>query len=388
MSVLNVPTPAFLDEEELRIFADNIDRFCERHAPVERTEKWRTDGQVERTFWHEAGQAGLLGISVPTQYGGGGGDFRHDITLFERIAKNDVSGFSVNLHNGIITPYVVTHGTEEQKQRWLPRLSKGDLVAAIAMSEPAVGSDLKNIGTTAVRENGGYRINGAKTFISHGQLGNFIVVAAKTDPDQGARGVSLIILEDADQIDGFRRGQKLNKMGLEAADTSELFFDDVWVPEENLLGGVEGQGFKQLMTELPRERIIIGIVSMCMIERALETTLEYVKERKAFGQTVFEFQNTQFQLAQLKAEATQAKVFLNYCLEAACNGTLDTTTASMAKLLLTELQGKVVDQCLQFHGGYGYMEEYPICRMYRDARISRVYGGSSEIMRMIIARSM
>lgn len=387
MSFLGVIQPSFMDDEEIRMFEGSVSRFFEQHAPPERTAKWRADGMVERAFWTEAGQAGLLGVSIPAEYGGAGGDFRHDLVIYRQVVEKDVSGFAATLHNGIVTPYVLAHGTEEQKQRWLPRLCNGELIAAIAMSEPGVGSDLQSISTTAIRDGDGYRINGAKTFISSGQLANFIVVAAKTDPGQGAKGVSLLVVE-TDLVEGFRRGRKLEKMGQDASDTSELFFDDVWVPTQNLLGMKEGQGFKQLMQELPRERTVIAVSSMAVIERALEVTLEYVKERKAFGQPIASFQNTQFKLADLKAAATSAKVFTYYCVEQVLAGKLDATTAAMAKLVVTELQGRVVDECLQFHGGYGYMEEYPICRMYRDARISRIYGGSNEIMRLLIARTL
>ena len=387
MSILGVPPPAFMQDEEIRMFSDSVGRFFDEHAPAERTAKWRAEGMVEREFWREAGQAGLLGVSVPAEYGGAGGDFRHDLVVFEQVQRKEVSGFGASLHNGIVTPYIVAHGTEEQKQRWLPGLSNGELIAAVAMSEPAVGSDLQNLKTTALRDGNGYKVNGAKTFISSGQLANLIVVAAKTDPSARAKGVSLMVVE-TDKAEGFRRGRKLKKLGNDAADTSELFFDDVWVPSENLLGLDEGQGFRQLMTELPRERLVIAYQAMTMIELALEKTLEYVKDRKVFGQSILEFQNTQFKLADLKTEAAAAKTFVNFCVAQLFEGKLDTTQASMAKLLTTELQGKVIDQCLQFHGGYGYMEEFAISRMYRDSRISRIYGGSNEIMRMLIARSL
>jgi acyl-CoA dehydrogenase len=387
MSVLNVPVPGFMADDEIRTFEDSVSRFFEQHAPEKRVAKWLADGQVERAFWNEAGEGGLLGVSVPAVYGGGGGDFRHDLVVFELTTRKQIAGFAVALHNGIVTPYVVAHGTEEQKHRWLPRLSNGELIAAVAMSEPGVGSDLQNISTRAVRDGDGYRISGAKTFISSGLLANFIVVAAKTDATLGAKGVSLVVVE-TDRAEGFKRGRKLKKMGLDASDTAELFFDDVWVPAENLLGGVEGRGFPQLMAELPRERIIIAAQAVNAIDLALATTLDYVKQRKAFGKPLLEFQNSQFKLADLKAEATAAKVFVNFCVEQLLAGKLDGATAAMAKLLTTELQGKVVDQCLQLHGGYGYVEDYPICRMYRDARISRIYGGSNEIMRLVIARTL
>ena len=387
MSVLNVTEPAYMDDPDLRMFRESVSRFFSRAAPPERTEAWRAAGMVEREFWTEAGQAGLLGVSVPAEYGGGGGDYRHDLIVFEESARHSVQGFAASLHNGIVVPYVVAHGTEEQKRRWLPGLCNGEKIAAIAMSEPDTGSDLQSIRTTALKSGNGYRINGAKTFISSGQLGNFIIVAAKNDPAERAKGVSLLVVE-TEKADGFRRGRKLKKLGQDAADTSELFFDDVFVPADNLLGEAEGRGFIQLMSELPRERLTIAAQAVTGIDIALEVTLDYVKNRKAFGKAILEFQNTQFVLAGLKAEATQAKVFVDYCVAELLAGRLDATTAAMAKMLTTDLQGRVVDQCLQFHGGMGYMDETPISRMYRDARISRIYGGSNEIMRLLIARTL
>jgi acyl-CoA dehydrogenase len=385
--VLEVAEPEFMVEEELRIFADSVAEFLKREAPPERVQKWRDAGIVERDFWTNAGQQGLLGVSVPQEYGGAGGDFRHDVILIDQVARRDISGFAVSLHNGIVTPYVVTHGSEEQKRRWLPRLCNGELIAAVAMSEPNMGSDLQRMRTTAHRDGDGYRISGQKTFITNGQLANFIVVAAKTDPASGAKGISLLVVE-TDEAKGFRRGRNLDKIGCEAQDTSELFFDDVWVPSENLLGIKEGLGFKQLMAELPRERLIIAIQAQAMIEAALAETLEYVKQRKAFGQPIFEFQNTQFKLAEAKTEATIARVFLNDCLKLLVNNNLSNTRAAMAKYWITELQNNIVDECLQMHGANGYMTEYKIGRMYKDARVSRIYGGTNEIMKVLIARSL
>jgi acyl-CoA dehydrogenase len=387
MPVIDVPEPEFMADEEIAIFRDAVGKFYEQHAPAKRVEKWREDGQVEAEFWREAGAAGLLGMTVPEEYGGHGGDFRHDLVVLDQQAAKGVDGFAASLHNVIILPYVVRHGTEEQKKRWLPKLVTGELISAIAMTEPGVGSDLQNITTTAIKDGNGYRLNGAKTFISSGQLANFIVVVAKTDPKEGHKGISLMILE-TEGAEGFRRGKKLDKIGMDAADTSELFFDDVFIPGDNVLGGVEGRGFYQLMGELPQERLVIAIGAMTTIEKALDTTVEYVKQRKAFGKTIWDFQNTQFVLADLKAKATAAKVFINDCTAKVLKGELDVTTASIAKYWLTELQGEVVDKCLQFHGGWGYINEYPIAKMFRDSRITRIFGGSNEIMKMLIARSM
>ena len=387
MPVLDVPPPACMQDPEIELLADSAARFFEREATPERIHKWRDDGQVERAFWRQAGEAGLLGASIPIEYGGSGGDFRHDVALVEQVAIHGVEGFALSLHNVIILPYVLAHGTEEQKQRWLPKLCSGESVAAIAMSEPGAGSDLQAIRTTALKDGNGYRINGAKTFISNGQIADFIIVVAKTDPQAGGKGVSLLIV-DTNDAEGFRRGKALDKIGLDAQDTSELFFDDVWVPADNLLGTVEGLGFRQLMAELPRERLVIAVGSIQTMEKALQVTVEYVKERQAFGQRVFDFQNTQFKLAECKAKATVAKVYVNDCVQRYMDGTLDLTTAAIAKLFATEAEGEVVDACLQLHGGYGYINDYPIARLWRNARVQRIYGGSSEIMKLLIARSL
>lgn len=387
MPVIAVPEPEFMADEEISLFHDAVGKFFDQHAPEKRVHGWREAGQVDREFWREAGQAGLLGVSVPSEYGGHGGDFRHDMVVVDQVGRKKVEGFAASLHNVIILPYVVRHGTEEQKKRWLPKLVSGELVSAIAMSEPGAGSDLQSVSTTALRDGNGYRLNGSKTFISNGQTADFIIVVAKTDPNEGAKGISLMCLE-TEGAEGFSRGRKLDKIGLDAQDTSELFFDNVFVPADNLLGGVEGRGFYQLMGELPQERLLIAMQAMHTIERALEVTVEYVKQRKAFGKTIWDFQNTQFVLADLKAKGTAAKVFVNDCIARLLKGELDVATASMAKYWVTELQGEVVDKCLQFHGGWGYINEYEIARMFRDSRISRIFGGSNEIMKMLIARSM
>jgi acyl-CoA dehydrogenase len=376
-----------MQDPEIELLADSAARFFEREATPERIAKWRDEGRVERAFWGQAGEAGLLGASIPEEYGGGGGDFRHDVALVEEVAKHGIEGFALSLHNVIILPYVLAHGTEEQKRRWLPKLCSGESVAAIAMSEPGAGSDLQAIRTTALKDGNGYRINGAKTFISNGQIADFVIVVAKTDPSKGGKGVSLLVVE-TDLAEGFRRGQALDKIGLDAQDTSELFFDDVWVPADNLLGTEEGQGFRQLMAELPRERLVIAVGSVQTMAKAIQVTSDYVKERQAFGQRIFDFQNTQFKLAECKAKAEVARVYVEDCVRRYMDGTLDLTTAAIAKLWVTETEWEVVDACLQLHGGYGYVNDYPIARMWRNARVQRIYGGSSEIMKLLIARSL
>jgi alkylation response protein AidB-like acyl-CoA dehydrogenase len=386
VAAVDLPPPAWMDAE-LEMFADSAAAFFRRECPPERVARWREAGQVDREVWRAAGEAGLLGVSIAAEHGGGGGDFRHDVVLFREQAKAGVEGLALSLHNGIVVPYIAAHGTEEQKVRWLPKLCSGELVSAIAMSEPGAGSDLQSIRTTAVRDGNGYRLNGAKTFISNGQLAELIVVVAKTDANQGARGTSLLVLE-TEGADGFRRGGKLDKIGNEAQDTSELFFDEVFIPADHLLGGEEGRGFFQLMAELPRERLVIAAQATETMERAIATTLEYVRGRKAFGQALADFQNTQFVLADCKAKATVARAFVDGCVARVLDGSLDNPTAAIAKLHATEACWAVVDACLQLHGGYGYVNDYPIARLWRNARVERIYGGSSEIMKLVIARSL
>ena len=325
--------------------------------------------------------------SIPEDYGGAGGTFAHEAVIDREISLAGFDSFGGSLHSGIVAPYILKYGTEEQRRRWLPRLATGEFVGAIAMSEPGAGSDLQGVRTSARKSGNGYVLNGSKTFITNGQHANLIIVVAKTDPKQGAKGVSLMVVETAD-ASGFRRGRKLKKLGLDSADTSELFFEEVKLPPESLLGTDEGQGFFQLMQELPQERLIVGVGAVAMIERALALTIDYVKQRQAFGKKIIDFQNTQFELAECKTEATIAKVFLDHCIARHLGGGLDTVTASMAKYWLTDLQGSIVDRCLQLFGGYGYMDEYPISRMYRDARVQRIYVGTNEIMKLLIARSL
>lgn len=388
-SPLNVPKSAWRQDEELDIFADAVGQFfekeCQPHVPA-----WRKAGIVPREIWKKAGEMGLLGASVPEEYGGAGGDFRHEAIIIEQQQWKGVDGFGITLHNAIIAPYITAYGTEEQKRRWLPKICSGELVTAIAMTEPGAGSDLQGMKTTAKLDGNEYVINGSKTFISNGQTADLILVCAKTDPTKGAKGISIVCVETAavEGEGGFRRGRNLDKVGQHAADTSELFFDEVRVPATSLLGGEEGKGFIQLMQKLPQERHVIGLQGIGMIERAIAETVEYVKGRKAFGQTIFDFQNTQFKLAECKTEATVAKVFADHCTELLLKGELDAATASMSKYWISDLQCKIIDECLQLHGGFGYMDEYPIAQMYADARVQRIYGGANEVMKMLIARTL
>ena len=385
-SPLNVPKSNWRNDEEMDIFSDAVGQFfekeCAPHVPA-----WRKAGVVPREIWTKAGEMGLLCASVPEEYGGAGGDFRHEAIIIEQQQWKGVDGFGITLHNAIIAPYIASFGTEEQKRRWLPRMASGELVTAIAMTEPGAGSDLQNIKTTAIKDGNGYVINGSKTFISNGQTANLILVCAKTDPSQGAKGISILCVE-TEEVEGFERGRNLEKVGQHAADTSELFFNDVKVPATALLGEEEGKGFIQLMQKLPQERHVIGLQGIGMIERAIHETVAYVKGRKAFGKSIFDFQNTQFKLAEAKTEATVAKVFADHCTELLLKGELDAATASMSKYWISDLQCKIIDECLQLHGGFGYMDEYPIAQMYADARVQRIYGGANEVMKMLIARTL
>ena len=385
MSALNVPRPSWMTEE-LDMLADASARFFEREC-VPHYERWQDEGIVDREAWEKAGAAGLLCASIPEEYGGAGGTFAHEAIIIDQLGKAGVDSFGIALHNAIVAPYVLHYGTEDQKRNWLPKLASGELIGAIAMTEPGAGSDLQGVRTSAVRDGNQYTINGQKTFITNGQHANFIVLVTKTDPAAGSKGTSLIGIE-TDEIEGFRRGRNLDKIGLKAQDTSELFFDDVRVPTANLIGPEEGRGFYQLMEQLPQERHLIALQAMSMIERALEMTIAYVKDRKAFGQRIIDFQNTQFKLAECKTEATIAKVFCDHCTGLLIEGRLDETTGSMSKYWVSDLQGKIVDECLQLHGGYGYMNEYPIATMFQDARVQRIYGGTNEIMKLLIARSL
>jgi len=384
-TVLEVRRPAWWTEE-VQLLRDMAGRFSDVEI-VPHYERFEKQEMVDRDLWTKAGAQGLLCASMPEQYGGAGGSYAHEAAITEAMGHTGADGFGLPLHNVVATPYILHYGSEEQKRRWLPRLATGELVSAIAMTEPAAGSDLQGVKTTARRSGNHYVINGSKTFITNGQLANLIVLVTKTDPAAGARGTSLIVIE-TDEVEGFQRGRNLDKIGLHANDTSELFFNDVRVPTSNLLGEEEGQGFVQLMSQLPQERLLIANQAMGMIERALAVTISYVRERKVFGRPVLDYQNTQFKLAELKSEATMMKVFIDNCVEQHLEGRLTPTLASMVKYLSTDLQFKVVDTCLQLHGGYGYMNEYPIARMFRDARVQQIYGGTNEIMKVLIARSL
>jgi acyl-CoA dehydrogenase len=382
---LNFPKPDWMDDE-VSLVSEMANRFVANEIAPHYSE-YEKNEIVPRERWELAGANGLLCAAMPEEYGGAGGTYAHEAAIIEALGHNGTDGFGIALHSAIVAPYILHHGSEDQKKKWLPRLASGELIGAIAMTEPGAGSDLQGLKTTAVKDGNQYLINGSKTFITNGQNANLIVLVVKTDPSKGAKGTSLIVIE-TDEVEGFERGRNLDKVGLKANDTSELFFNDVKVPTANLLGAEEGQGFIQLMTELPQERLIIANQAMASIEYALALTIDYVKERKAFGKAVIEFQNTQFKLAELKSEATMGKAFVNHCVAQHLKGKLDSATASMAKYLLTDLQGKVMDECLQLFGGYGFMNEYPIARLFRDARVQRIYGGTNEIMKVLISRTL
>ena len=371
--------------QELMIFRDSVTRFVEDKISPS-VEKWRTQGFVEREFWRQAAEFGLLAGSVPEKYGGLGGSLAVDAILFRELSRSGDSSWGVYVHN-FVTHYLVNYGTEEQKTRFLPRLASADLVAAIAMTEPGAGSDLLSIKTRAERRSDKYCISGTKTFISNGQTADLICVVAKTDVSAGSRGVSLLLVE-TEHTDGFSRGRPLQKLGMKGQDTSELHFDSAVVPVGNLLGGEEGAGFRQLMEQLPWERLTVGLTSLGLAEFVLEQTLDYVKQRKTFGQRLIDFQNTRFRLAECKTRLEVMRSFLDHCTVRLLNDDLDTATASMAKWWSSEALCEIVDECVQLFGGYGYMLEYPVAHAYVDSRAQKIYGGTNEIMKEIIARSL
>jgi len=372
-------------DDDLDAFRDLARTFCEKElAPNQ--DRWIAQKQVDRELWHKAGEVGLLCLSIPEQYGGGGGTFAHEAVLMEEQIRAGDSCWGNSVHSGIVAHYLANYGTETQKLRWLPKLASGEMVAAIAMTEPGTGSDLQNIATKAVRDGDSYLVNGAKTFITNGSQADLVIVAAKTDTKQGAHGLSLIVVETA--TEGFRHGRVLDKVGMKGQDTAEMFFDDVRVPAENLLGGEEGQGFVQLMQQLPQERLIIAVTSVGAIEAAVAETLRYTKERTAFGREIFNFQNTRFKLAECATEATVCRAFVDQCIEAHLKGELDVPTAAKAKWWCSDRAYRVIDECVQLHGGYGYMNEYPIARAWADIRVQRIFGGTNEIMKEIISRTL
>jgi alkylation response protein AidB-like acyl-CoA dehydrogenase len=373
---------------EHEAFRDSFRRFVDKEiAPCH--EAWEEQGYVDRAVWDKAGANGFLCATLPEQYGGAGADKLYSVIEMEELARGGYTGVGYGLHSEIVAPYIFHYGTEEQKQRYLPRLARGEMVGAIAMSEPAAGSDLQGIKTTAIKQaDGSYVLNGSKTFITNGWHADLVIVVAKTDPAAGAKGTSLLLVERG--MKGFEKGKRLKKLGLKAQDTSELFFDNVHVPAENLLGGApfENKGFICLMEQLPWERMQIAVTAVSSAQAAIDWTVQYTKERKVFGQAVASYQNTRYTLAELQTEVQVARVFVDKCLELVCADKLDTATASMAKYWTTDLQCKVMDECLQLHGGYGYMWEYPITRAYADARVQRIYGGTNEIMKEVITRAM
>ncbi len=381
---MTTPT-SWRDEETAAVF-DLATEFFDREV-VARNEQWDAQRCIDRSVWHTAGKLGLLLCSIPDSYGGGGGTFAHDLAVFEAQGYSGDLSMGNSVHSGIVAHYLLEYGTEEQKTAWLPPMATGAVLGAIGMSEPGAGSDLKAIRTTAVRDGDDYVVNGSKIFITNGSSADVILLAVKTDPRAGARGVSLLLV-DLRNCPGFSVGRVLDKVGQHGADTSELNFTDVRVPATNLLGLKEGQGYAQMMAQLPQERLIIAAQASGALKRAVADTVRYTKQRQAFGSTLFDLQNTQFELAECHTIATICSVFLDHCVDRHLRGELDAAEAAMLKYWLTDKQCEVIDRCVQLHGGYGYMREYLIARMYEDARPQRIYGGANEIMKMVIARSL
>jgi acyl-CoA dehydrogenase len=373
-------------DEDLELFRDGARRFIDNEV-VPHEARWAEQKYVDRTIWNQFGSAGLLCPAIPEAYGGGGGDFSHDAVLALEMARALAIGPNLNIHSAVVAHYILRYGSEEQKLRWLPKMATGEFVTAIAMTEPGAGSDVKSISTQAVRSGDAWRINGSKTFITNGYLADLVCVIVKTDPAAAARGISLIMVE-TQGLAGYRRGNILEKIGLKGQDTCELFFDDVEVPLGNLLGPEPGRGFLQLMEQLPQERMLIALGCVATMERAVEETIAYTKQRRVFGAPLLDLQNTRFKLAECKTKATIARNFVDGCMVKVLAGELDPATAAMAKWWCTQTNCEIIDECLQLHGGYGYMTDYPIARMYVNARVGKIYGGSNEIMKEIVARTM
>ncbi|PHQ68780.1 MAG: acyl-CoA dehydrogenase [Sneathiella sp.] len=370
--------------EEHNIFRETVRHFYEQHITPYHSQ-WEKDGQVSREVWREAGNQGFLCMPIPEEYGGAGADKLYSIIMMEEQARAGATGPGFGLHSEIVAPYIFNYGTEEQKKEYLPKMARGEIIGAIAMTEPAAGSDLQGIKTRAVKDGDDYIINGSKTFITNGLMSDLVIVVTKTDPEAGAKGTTLFLVE-ADR-EGFDKGRNLEKLGLKAQDTAELFFDDVRIPASNMLGG-EGKGFFCLMQELAWERLQIAIGATATMEAVLAETIEYTKERTAFGKNIIQFQNSRFKLAEAKTEVQIARVFVDKCIEELLRGELDVTTSAMAKYWTTDLENKVIDECLQLHGGYGFMWEYRVARAYADARVQRIYGGTNEIMKELISRDL
>lgn len=377
-----IPRTLYSPEHEL--FRESVRTFLEKHAAPFHGQ-WEKQGYIDRDLWNKAGEAGMLCSHLPEEYGGLGADFLYSAVVIEEVSRLGLTGIGFSLHSDIVAPYILHYGSEALKHKYLPKLISGEMVTAIAMTEPGAGSDLQGVKTTAVLDGDEYVINGSKTFITNGYLAELVIVVAKTDPKAGAKGTSLFLVE-AD-TKGFDKGKRLEKIGMKAQDTSELFFQDVRVPKENLLGQA-GMGFAYLMQELPQERLTVAIGAVSSAEAALEWTLEYTRESKAFGKAIADFQNTRFKLAEMATEIQIGRVFVDKCMALHLEGKLDVPTAAMAKYWATDLQCKVLDECVQLHGGYGFMWEYPIARAWADARVQRIYAGTNEIMKEIIARAL
>ena len=378
------PKPDWMTPD-LELLADTAARFAEKEM-LPHDERWRQQKHGDRGLWNKAGAAGMLCASIPEEYGGGGGDFRHDMVILQTWARLMAGGFSNSVHSGIVAPYILRYGTESQKQKYLPKMATGEMVGAIAMTEPGAGTDLQAIRTRAVKDGDDYVINGSKIFITNGYHADLVVLVCRTGEEKGGKGVSLVLVETS--TPGFRRGKLLDKVGQHTVDTAELFFEDMRLPQSQLLGTQEGRGFIQLMEELPRERLIIAAGGVATMQRAIAETVDYVKQRSIFGQSLMSMQNTRFKLAECQMKASIAESFVNDLINRSLAGTLDGATSAMAKCWVSESVCQVVDECVQLHGGYGYMMEYPIARLYADTRVGRIYGGSNEVMKELIARQM